>query len=390
MAVNRHMGRIILLMICLTLLSACGQAPGNSELPFVTRAADEGYSYDAPNRIDAENQNEKIKLLFHADVTVPQTDGFTVQKVERRLYDAEDYRAVATALCPDAIWKTEGGELYDWASPLPDERICLFAETPDGRTAQFIMDVPNLSFSFRFGTLYFLAERHCESEEELSAFNSEATISVETAYEAAMEALALLGLKDYDACISDRVVGFDDGEAAADGWQFVMTRRCDSLLQPFYEGYTAWDYGDPPQMTSPWGMEYLYVTVTREGLQSVSGMRLGEQTELVAQDFILLPFDKVLSAITSQLEAQHGLNGVTEPASDWTVEIYSIRLGCALVSFAAGNEGYCIPAWFVEYRLSSTNTASGSVLTTEENSAFSAIDGSYIQPFMTPDAEGVQ
>ena len=205
-----------------------------------------------------------------------------------------------------------------------------------------------------------------------------------TALRQAKKVLQALEASDLALDTTEEVaITYDDAEKLTGALRLVFVRQSGGL--------TAYDMGKSflmtakswPSFGAPWQQERLEVCVDDSGVATIEWAGIAtELNETAAVE--LLPFDELRTRVLAQIQYFSAYPYNTE----WyyTSAISSWRLGTSLTSLADSPEvGIMIPTWYVKYTESAGPSPEERTAyqATERMVAFSAIDGSYIEPRVT-------
>lgn len=447
---------IISLLLCYVMLlsAACGQdvvspipvspeseteivMPGQTDVPDPTPASAGGFDsssrllsemkpapfekIEIPSHVSDEFAYEKLRVLWDADVTVPEIGAYAVMRAQKRELSKYEMLSVIEGLTGTAkdiytSWTMSRGEVqalfeeaaaYEGTERLPKEYLknlknllenapergenipadkdkldtysSLYVPVDDGTVAQFVLSD---------GFLYYVRDMYTEAYPQWdmtgSQFDSsyetkshfewkkpgEPELSKEAALAIAQEFLREMGMelavKEAAPCSVLR-----NNVDKRTGWAFTFTREVAGLrfLDDRFSSYSVGNGDYAPKYMSGWGQEIATVMVDKAGIAKLKITGLSANVQTVMESVTLLAFDGIKCVISDTLNRQYSHSELT-----YDITVTSISLGTSLISERnAPDTGYYVPSWFVTYSLNGMESASRTII-------FAAADGSYIEP----------
>ena len=153
-------------------------------------------------------------------------------------------------------------------------------------------------------------------------------------------------------------------------------------------GLVAIDLGDgfgvykdyPPTHSAPWEEEFIDMIVTQDGVRGFLWRGASVETEVLADNVKLLPFDEIVMRAGQQLKYMYSWSESMEEEDAPELVIDRIVLGVSAINVKDEPEiGMLVPTWYIKYI---DKRDAGEILP-DEWIAFNAIDGSYIEPRMS-------
>lgn len=418
----KHAFKILAILACLCLLSAC--EANNAEIQI------------SENHLSATfDEFPKFKVIFNADIDMPASNEYKTANATMKSLTIEDIEhLIHICVNDDSIQLFEQWNLSqdEWIKKLEKAKPYIGTEKVTERYIEWLEESiksahktpTNTPFNLynspsgtpvvayvkkessdavamvafiRDGDFLFSYQREefielvPESMAELRNFDPNTdtmehflrrkpetpTISHDEALKAAQQILRSLGtdlvLYSAEPCsiLSNSAI---DKET---GWMFVFTRKAFSL-QSRYED--SWIYVNPdylPKHVSPWGNEYIKISVDSSGICSLIWQGASIIDKASSQEISLLSLDQVPQAIAKTLYKIYGTHR-NENGEGLVFEITDIKLGASIISLKGNTESATfVPVWYIYFneRWNNDEEYLGS-----NKLILSAIDGSYIEP----------
>jgi beta-lactamase regulating signal transducer with metallopeptidase domain len=436
---------VALLLLAVSVLTACQPTP---ETPVVigrqedVLAAvepvhpDDFEPIEAPGHISEAHDLSYAKIIYDADVAIPETTAYPVTEVEKRvlteddvlsyidlfagsnyemyfgwMLTKDDYLALLTKVEPYKGTERVTKQIIKYLQELYEKatngdvnrRISSLSDIP----AEYAEHFPSVSIKTADGAIsnfswerdgnYFGYKRDDMTEAcpASSVTNDQYTenmdgpvehfrwkqpaepdISQEDAYAVALRYRDAMGidLELYSAEPCSFITGYVDKTT---GWQFTFTRTISGLRTMDTIGTLGWRKETAPSYGSPWGEETLVMAVDKSGLFSLGWNGASVVSRTVADSAQLLDFDTIHQRITEQLGYNYAYPA--EENGNYEIEVTQICLGISMISMENRMDiGEYLPTWYVTYRYKPENQGKDDWRT--QQIMFSAIDGSYIEP----------
>ncbi len=436
---RRRIYTIILAALALALLlGACQPTP--AEAPVIGKTVDylENVDetpftrYEAPPRISESEEINGLSLKIDAEVTVPDTDGYSVMEISKKVFDVNTYKEIMNYFHPDEPWfkepaltkdeiveriayyqansDVESPEYKDTIKELQDEledapevaeykpfsfdeisdesNICAYCKNEDDGTYSVFSGQLNSSHFgyFRDSKDNWLSEEHAETDQEKDDFkNLNPSISAEEAQKKAEQAMRDLNadpmlLLSYHT----KSINYISEKAASAGWSFCYTRDCNGLQAPYVDGWEIWKGSPAPVNTAPWDQEVTYIVVDDKGIAVYNSSGAGKQNKVLYKNIKLLGFDDILGRIKQQLAYNHAYH--VESVEEASVVVNGIKLGSSLINVKDHPDvGRLIPSWDVDYDYYERFAGEKEPFVYHCHVFLNAIDGTYIEPRVSND-----
>lgn len=376
---------------------------------------------EAPSHVLEEVAYDKLKVIWDADVTMPEAGAYAVMRVQKRELSKDEMISVIEDLTGTAkdiytTWTMSRGEVqalleeaasYEGTERLPKEYLrnlkSLLKNAPE-RSENILADKEKLDtysslyvpvdggtvaqFVLSDGFLYYVRDIHTEAYPQWdmteSQFDSsyetkshfewkkpgEPELSKEAALAIAEEFLRKMGVelvvKEAAPCSVLR-----NNVDKRTGWAFTFTREVAGLrfLDERFSSYSVGKGDSAPKYLSGWGQEIATVMVDKAGIAKLKVTGLSANAQTVMESVALLDFDGLKGMISDTLNRQYSPFELT-----YDITVTFISLGTSLISERnAPNTGYYVPSWFITYSLKGMESAPRTII-------FAAADGSYIEP----------
>jgi hypothetical protein len=383
----------------------------------------------------------KIKLVFDADVILPQVSNYSVIKISKKSFTSENYKAMFDYFAQDAelfypwpLTKAELKEMIRIAQQSNNDSN----ETDDASSEQYITELEEqlkqaptevMRVPFELGydidgniqnrdEYYACLFYNNKNAFEISSFSGAIlgnyfnysrcynTVLQDENMVAQGEALpdepsgatidginitqtdaikqANLTIQNFnisnltlDNSKRARLVDINSREIVSVGWLFTYTQMYNGII--FYDmgKNVRYSYEYLPVSGAPWPQEKIQIYIDDSGIGYFNWEGASEFSEVIADNIELMPFDELIKKITLQIENLYALSG--SEAAPFHIDINNIRLGYALLSISGeDNFGQLVPAWFVSFSYGYENDDIG-----KDELVFCAYDGSYIEPRLT-------
>lgn len=376
---------------------------------------------ESPSHVADEFAYEKLKIIWDADVTVPEIGAYAVMRVQKRELSKDELLSVIEGLTGTTndiytSWTMNRSEVqamleeavpYEGTERLPKEYLknlknllknaperneniladqnklvtysSLYVPVSGGTAAQFVLSD---------GFLYYVRDIHTEAYPQWDMMESQFDSSYETkshfewkkpgepelpkeaALAVAEEYLREMGIelvvKEAAPCSVLR-----NNVDKHTGWAFTFTREVAGLrfLDERFSSYSVGNGDSAPKYMSGWGPEIATIIVDKAGIAKLKVTGLSTNAQTVMESVTLLAFDGLKGVISDTLNRQYSHSELA-----YDIKVTSISLGTSLISERnAPDIGYYIPSWFVTYSLSGMENAHRTII-------FAAADGSYIEP----------
>ena len=370
---------------------------------------------ESPSHVADEFAYEKLKIIWDADVTVPEIGAYAVMRVQKRELSKDELLSVIEGLTGTTndiytSWTMNRSEVqamleeaapYEGTERLPKEYLknlknllknapernenilvtysSLYVPVSGGTAAQFVLSD---------GFLYYVRDIHTEAYPQWDMMGSQFDSSYETkshfewkkpgepelpkeaALAVAEEYLREMGMelvvKEAAPCSVLR-----NNVDKHTGWAFTFTREVAGLrfLDERFSSYSVGNGDSAPKYMSGWGPEIATIIVDKAGIAKLKVTGLSTNAQTVMESVTLLAFDGLKGVISDTLNRQYSHSELA-----YDIKVTSISLGTSLISERnAPDIGYYIPSWFVTYSLSGMENAHRTII-------FAAADGSYIEP----------
>jgi hypothetical protein len=423
----------IVLLAMILLVTGCQQTPEN--VPVVGKARDflEGVKeipfqpYKAPSSIDESEQISGLDLKMDAEVTVPDTDGYSVMEVSKDIFDVDTFKEAMDYFRPDATWvkqpiltkadiiqriadinNSEGSEsaetqeylqqLQELLKEAPEEaRSELFSFDEIGNDGNFYAYYPNRdngTYSVLAGQLnsngyqyrrdsdvYWVREKEAETDQEKKDISSMSPdISLEEAQKTADQALHDLNADPHMLLSScTKSIFYKNEKATSAAWEFCYMRDCNGLQASRVGDWSKWKGSPDPVNAAPWSAESIIIIVDEKGIAHFDTRGAGRQKNVLYDNVKLMAFDDILERIKQQLVYNHAYQ--EESMEENSVTVHEIKLVSSLVNIKDRPDvGRLIPTWDVVYDFCERFEGEKEPFVYHCHTYLNAIDGSYIEP----------
>ena len=376
---------------------------------------------ESPSHVADEFAYEKLKIIWDADVTVPEIGAYAVMRVQKRELSKDELLSVIEGLTGTTndiytSWTMNRSEVqamleeaapYEGTERLPKEYLknlknllknaperneniladqnklvtysSLYVPVSGGTAAQFVLSD---------GFLYYVRDIHTEAYPQWDMMESQFDSSYETkshfewkkpgepelpkeaALAVAEEYLREMGMELVVKEAAPCSVLHNNVDKHT-GWAFTFTREVAGLrfLDERFSSYSVGNGDSAPKYMSGWGPEIATIIVDKAGIAKLKVTGLSTNAQTVMESVTLLAFDGLKGVISDTLNRQYSHSELA-----YDIKVTSISLGTSLISERnAPDIGYYIPSWFVTYSLSGMENAHRTII-------FAAADGSYIEP----------
>lgn len=422
----------IMLLAIMFILIGCQQTPEN--VPVVGKARDyledvketPFQPYVAPSNIQESEQISGLNLKMDAEVTVPDTDGYSVMEVSKEIFDIDTFKQAMNYFQPDGTWvkqpvltkadivqriaeintgeAAESTEAQEYLQQLQEQ----LEEAPE--EAEYVPftfdDISNESMFFAFcrnqddglysvlvgrlngngyqyrrdSDVYWVREKEAETDQEKRDLSSMSPdISLEEARKIAEQALRDLNadpmmLPSYHT----KSISYKNYKAVSAAWEFCYMRDCNGLQASRVGDWSKWKGSPDPVNAAPWSAESIIIIVDEKGIAHFDTRGAGRQKSVLFNNVELMAFDDILERIKQQLVYNHAYKD--EHTEQNSVVVREINLSSSLVNVKDRPDvGRLIPTWDVVYDFYEKYT--GEEATVERcHTYLNAIDGSYIEP----------
>ena len=424
---------IIVLLAMMLILNGCQPTP--EKVSVIGKAKDYlddveetvFQPYEAPLSIRESGQISGLDLKMDVDVTIPDTDGYSVMEVSKEIFDVDTFKEVMNYFHPNEVWvkepvltKTdiiqkmadintsedaENTEVQEYLQQLQE----LLEEAPEeAQSEPFTFDdISNESMFFTFcrnqddGTYsvlagqlnsnyyqyrrdsdeYWVYEEYAETAQEKKELSlMEPSISLEEARKIAEQAMRDLNvdpmmLPSYHT----KSITYKNDKATSAGWKFCYMRDCNGLQASIVGDWSKWKGSPDPVNAAPWGAESISIIVDDKGITNYFIRGAGRQKSVLFKNVELMAFDNILERIKQQLVYNHAYQ--EEFIEDYSVVVREIKLGSSLVNIKDHLDvGRLIPSWDVVYDFYERYTGENEATIYHCHTYLNAIDGSYIEP----------
>ncbi len=423
----------IVLMTMLLIMAGCQQTP--EKAPIIGKAVDylenveetPFQPYEAPSSIKESEEISGLDLKIDAEVTVPDTDGYSVMEVSKQVFDVDTYKIIMNYFHPDEPWFKEPvltkdeiiqkiayyqetsdleipenketiQELQDQLADAPEEaehNPFFFDEiSNEGDFYAYCKNKDDGIYSVLSGRIssnhyqyvrvsdeYWLPEEGIETDQEKNDFlNMNPSISLEEAQKKAQQAL-----RDLNAdpamllSLHTKSISYKNDKATSAGWEFYYTRDCNGLQASYVGSWDIWKGSPAPVNMAPWEQECTFIIVDDKGIAVYDIRGAGRQNKVLYKNVELLAFDDILERIKQQLVYNHAYQ--QESVEEYSVVVNEIKLVSSLVNVKDQPDvGRLIPSWDVVYDYYERFAGEKEPSVYHCHTYFNAIDGSYIEP----------
>ncbi len=429
---------LILLMSMILIITGCQLTP--EKAPVIGKAVDylenieetPFQPYEAPPSISESEEISGLNLKIEAEVTVPETDGYSVIEVSKQVYDVNNYKEIMNYFHPDEPWfkepvltkdeiiqriayyqansdvespeyKAAIKELQDQLEDAPEAAeykpfsfdeisdegdIYAYCKNKDDDTySVFIGKMNSNHYQYqRISDEYWLPEEGAETAQQKNDFlNMKPSISVEEAQKKAEQTLRNLN-DDPTMLLSyhSKSISYKNDQATSVGWEFCYTRDCNGLQTSYVGSWETWKGSPAPVNTAPWEQECTFIIVDDKGIEVYDSRGAGKQNKVLYNNVRLLAFDDILERIKQQLVYNHAY--YVESVEEASVVVNGIKLGSSLINVKDHPDvGRLIPTWDVDYDYYETFAGEKEPTVFHCHVYLNAIDGSYIEPRVSND-----
>lgn len=446
---NKHFIRFNSILVAHVLLIICfilGCQPTPSTPPVIGRQKDilESIPTTSYNKIKTpEHISEiyddftKLKIIFDADVTVPNTIEYPVTEVKKRVFSDDvilsyikdlagkneeifsewsltknEYMQKITEVKP---YVESGKVLHQWLDTLQENynnaetevnnTMVNISDLPTGTiSAVYVQSVDNKVsvFILRRGENFFayyrdmFLETYMASLFEDSDFDDEydtvehfswvqpeePEISQEDAYKIALEYINKMGV-GLDLYYVEPCTVLVNQVKKSTGWQFTFTKAISNMQAQYKDIGFAVDNDALPSYGAPWEQEICRIIIDKNGLCKLWWQGASEKSSIVIDSAQLIPFEAIKGRIVDQLNYMYGTteNGT---GNGLDIKITEIELGISLISEKDKRErGVYLPTWYINHVIKWKDVEDSEDNWELNQIMFSALDGSYIEPRVT-------
>lgn len=423
----------IVFLVVILIVTGCQQTP--EKAPVIGKAGDyldaveetPFQPYQAPSSLRESYLISGLDIKIDAEVTVPETDGYSIMEVSKDSFDVDTYKAVMSYFHPDGSWIKEPAltkediveriayyqtnadleipenkeviqEYQNLLENAPDETeyepfsfdeignegwFYAYCRNQNNGTSSILAGQLN-SNTFQFvrdSDEYWIYEGNAETEQEKKDFSSMTpSISVEDAQKVADQALRDLNA-DPNMLLSchTKSVFYKNETATSAAWGFRYMRDCNGLQASFVSGWDIWKGSPDPVNAAPWDAEGIFVIVDNEGIAMFDTRGAGKHKSVLYNNVALMPFDDILKRIKQQLVYNHAYQEAS--MEEYSVTVREIKLVSSLVNIKDHPDvGRLIPAWDVVYDYYERYAGEKEPYVYHCHTYLNAIDGSYIEP----------
>ncbi len=340
------------------------------------------------DRIQKTSEYERLTIVF--DYKLPDVrKTYPIYAARHSSISAEDYSRIMEVCGDGEEWVTVSGKPFSVVKQTNGGFTAYLGKNTDSQ-AGFRGEIGGYRYAFFTTTAMVTVLSETDflhwppSDELVLALEKEPEITLEEAQILADSYKTDFGIyENYGLLRADRAEAVDlrKYEMINDGWVFIYTPQFANILMEYETTRTLWS-GERPVNGAPWlPMEALSVYVTKNGVESVlqesrtDYSLCGESGILSAQD---------MAEIIENWIAER----FSEPLSKNTVktefEVKDIRLRYALLATEKADEGIAVPSWEVLVKTHYWRSDSTSA-DYDDKIIFNAIDGSYIEPYVSID-----
>ncbi len=392
--------------------------------------------YFAPNTVRFAKTIHNLKMVFNAQVNIPETENFGVVKVKKKIFSKSEIEGIMSYFGPNSNWierppETKGAIQYRLYRIMNSDRFEAFEKSEyertlaqeienapdseiftaynlaenlnltvpnaawylrdDGRYSSFIIGVGENSYQYlRDEESAILQEDFLEPDSvEKPDFQITPDISKNDAMKIAQKTLKDLHVDPaLEMLYCKKAIAYQYREPMALGWQMAFTRTSTDLqIQYDFNGYYTWINSPKPTHAAPWDQEVVLIFVDSEGVYKFDLRGAGIQDEVLFRNVGIIAFDEMIERLENQLVFQHAYQD--ESIEEYSVIINSINLECSLIDQKEDPEsGILIPSWNIGYQLLYRSAGEAVSTVIDLHLLLNAIDGSYIEPRATEDMLG--
>lgn len=334
---SRRLLFIFLALLCMLpcfLLSGCQATPENGAVlqaeGFLKGIAETPFTpYEAPARVENEIDTEHLKIVFDAEIIIPEASAYSIVELQQVQYTEEDYRRLMDHFCPGATWieqpvltKAQILEHYwniqsnsripeeekpqynylledakaapETAAPVPfdlssslQKQHAFAAWTSADREEASSFSIHPLIYLWncvRTQDVVIFQENFLDLDFEedvymVEDFRTDPEISQEEAVSIARNAIGALAFDPAITLFSaEKAIAYRNHWPVSYGWQCIFTRNYNGLqLQGLLDHHRIWRNSPPPSYAAPWDQEKIMVYVNSEGVDIIEVRGLGER-----------------------------------------------------------------------------------------------------------------
>ncbi len=134
---------------------------------------------------------------------------------------------------------------------------------------------------------------------------------------------------------STKSIFYKNEKASSAAWEFCYMRDCNGLQASYVGDWTKWKGSPDPVNGSPWGLEFMFITVDDKGIAKYDTRGAGRQKSILFKNVELMAFDDILERIKRQLVYNHAFK--PESVEESSVVVREIKLGSSLVNICNNN-----------------------------------------------------
>lgn len=423
--------KIILLLLLILLETGCQATP--EQTPVIGKTMDflnlvdeiDFQPFTAPAIIKSNEVVKGLEIIIDSSVTIPKTDAYSIMLISRERFGKAELDRVMDYFQPDGHWVNEAkltksdivhkmteisknadlesdevqdhlkqlqGFLKEAPETAPQESFA-FSDTDEielmfayckeaDHYAVLACELNGCTFQYRRDTdEQWIREENAETFMEEKDFSTaDPIISAADALSVATQALSDLGIDPYMLlsyfCKS---ISYQNYKLKSVGWEFCFTRDCNGLQSVFVSDWAQWVGSPDPINASPWGQEFIFITVDENGIAKFDIRNAGKYCETLFDNVRLLDFEDVLDRIKRQLVYNHSYQ--PDDILEYSVNVTNIELCSALINVKERLDvGRLIPAWNISYTFREKYNNELPAAIHNCHIFLNAIDGSYIEP----------
>jgi len=423
----------IVLLAMLLIITGCQQTPENAPVVGKNRDYLDGVEeipfqhYETPSSIRKSEQISGLDIKMDADVTVPDTDGYSVMEISKENYNADSFNDAMKYFHPDGTWvkqpvitkadiiqkiadintceaekSTEAQEflqqLQEQLEQAPEEaeyelfslddvnngsEFFAYCRNQDDFTYSVLAGQLNSNFYQyrRDSDVYWVREKEVETAQEKKDISSMTpNITLEEAQKIAEQALRDLNadpmmLQSHHA----KSISYKNFKAVSVGWEFCFMRNCNGLQASRVGDWSKWKGSPDPVNAAPWDAESITIIVDKKGIAHYDTRGAGRQNRVLYNNVELMAFEDILERIKQQLVYNHAYQEAS--MEEYSVTVREIKLVSSLVNIKDHPDvGRLIPAWDVVYDYYERFAGEKEPFVYHCHTYLNAIDGSYIEP----------
>lgn len=393
---------------------------------------------DVPEHVSSDYKEfGKMKLLFDADVIVPETTAYPVVEVTKRTFSDEELLTLIERFAGSneklySMWDLTKQEWLDKQimfkekdpeqklapnylnflkqmcdqadeevhnplvkiSDLPTEQSSpVFVKQDNDTVAFFRLSINGNNFAYYRDMFMEQAPASLYEDEDFDIENetieqfrwrqpTDPEITQEDAYEQALKYID--GLKiDLELYKAESCAFLIDVVDKSVGWKFTFTRKI-SNAQVRYDGQGFIIEEDAlPSFGAPWDVEACTIGIDKNGLCFLEYNGASQISRVVKDSAELEQFDTIQQRIANQLNYIYGAVD-RDKGIGLDIKITKIELGTSLISVKDETDiGIYIPTWYVDHYIKWSDAEDFEDNWELNTIIFNAIDGSYIEPRVT-------